>query len=453
MSATPEPTPEPAAPTELEQLTAARAAGHLSPALFETLRTELERRQPPAAAPAPDPALTPASAVAPEPETALPSLLSLFEAAAPPATTAAPAAATAPENTPVAAALPAPAATMGTFPPPAAQAVPKPQLAPTAAPVAAAAAAPASAAAPATRPVAAAGGVPKPAASLPAAGISGPPPLAPAAVAPGRSALAGALAAALGLGLLLLVAYLVFRPAQPDEQLTVADASDTELAAATPAETSPTAAPAAPPVAYPVPPDSATVPASAPPPDDRSAPAPAADSAAAPAPVPAPDPTEAPDPAETSTEASAEASAEAPVPAAPEAADNEAALAVRQTLARYYADLFAPPLSEAAAYFAPRVERLYIQQNLTPAAIAADLGRSFFPDNRRAVYQVVPGTLTVSAPNTAGEYTATYLESCRVFRVSRGRYQRLRTQVRARFDADHRIVYLRQEKLVSSAFE
>ena len=154
-----------------------------------------------------------------------------------------------------------------------------------------------------------------------------------------------------------------------------------------------------------------------------------------------------------SAPASTSGTAEAPVPAAPEANDPEAALAVRQTLARYYADLFAPPLSEAATYFAPHVERLYIQQNLTPAAIAADLGRSFFPDNRRAVYQVEPGTLAVSAPNAAGEHTATYLESCRLFRVSRGRYQRLRTQVRARFDADNRIVYLRQEKLVSSEFE
>lgn len=271
--------------------------------------------------------------------------------------------------------------------------------------------------------------------------------LTPTAVLPGRSALSGVLAAVFGLGLILLVAYLVFRPAQPDEQLTVADAPGAEAAAS-----EPVAAPTAPapsssaPVTYPPPRDSAAAPANTPSaPDEFPAPAPttnAADSAAA---GPLPEPMPAP--------ASTPSTAEAPVPAAPEANDSEAALAVRQTLARYYADLFAPPLSEAATYFAPHVERLYIQQNLTPAAIAADLGRSFFPDNRRAVYQVEPGTLAVSAANAAGEHTATYLESCRLFRVSRGRYQRLRTQVRARFDADNRIVYLRQEKLVSSEFE
>ena len=412
------------------------AAGHLSPALFETLRTELERRQPPAAAPTPAaaPAVTPASA---EPETALPSLLSLFEAAVPtavlPPAPAGPAAA-APENSPmpVAAVAPATATVPGTLPS-ALPAAAAPKLQP--------------AVAPPIRPAAPATSKPVPSSSAASATILHKPELTPAAVPPGRSALSGVLAAVFGLGLMLLVAYLVFRPAQPDEQLTVADAPGTEAAASEPvaAPTAPSPASSAP-VAYPPPRDSAAAPANAPgASDELPAPAPTTDAADSAAAGPVPEPMPAP--------ASTSSTAEAPVPAAPEANDPEAALAVRQTLARYYADLFAPPLKEAATYFAPHVERLYIQQNLTPAAIAADLGRSFFPDNRRAVYQVEPGTLAVSAPNAAGEHTATYLESCRLFRVSRGRYQRLRTQVRARFDADNRIVYLRQEKLISSEFE
>ena len=230
------------------------AAGHLSPALFETLRAELERRQPPAAAPmqAAAPAVTPAAA---EPETALPSLLSLFEAAVPtavlPPAPAGPTAAT-PENSPMpaAAVAPATATVPGTLPGalPAA-AAPKPQPA----------------VAPPIRPAAPATGKPVPSSSAASATILHKPELTPTTVLPGRSALSGVLAAVFGLGLILLVAYLVFRPAQPDEQLTVADAPGTEAAAS-----EPVAAPTAPaptssaPVAYPPPRDSAAAPANAP---------------------------------------------------------------------------------------------------------------------------------------------------------------------------------------------
>ena len=121
-------------------------------------------------------------------------------------------------------------------------------------------------------------------------------------------------------------------------------------------------------------------------------------------------------------------------------------------LADYYADLFAPPLA-AENYFAPQVERLYIQQHLTPAQINATITQTFVPDNKKAVYQVEPGTLRVSAPVQDGSRTATYSEACRLFRVSKGRYQRLRTQVRVKFDADYRITFLRQEKMLDNVFE
>jgi hypothetical protein len=144
--------------------------------------------------------------------------------------------------------------------------------------------------------------------------------------------------------------------------------------------------------------------------------------------------------------------ASAPVPAAPEAGDDEATQKIRTVLADYYADLFAPPLN-AENYFAPQVERLYIQQSLTPAQINATITQTFFPDNKQAVYQVVPGTLRVSAPAGDGSRTATYEEAVRLYRVSKGRYQRLRTQVRAKVDADYRITFLRQEKMLENAFE
>ncbi len=140
------------------------------------------------------------------------------------------------------------------------------------------------------------------------------------------------------------------------------------------------------------------------------------------------------------------------VPPAPEAGDTEAALKVRATMAGYYADMLAPPFT-AARHFAPRVERLYIQQNLTPADIDDRFNRNFFPDNKKAVLQIEPGTLRVSAPAADGTCMATFVEDSYVYHPSRQLYQRMRAQVRARFDADFKIIYLRQERLLESTVE
>ena len=141
-----------------------------------------------------------------------------------------------------------------------------------------------------------------------------------------------------------------------------------------------------------------------------------------------------------------------PIAAAPEAGDDAATTRVREALAAYYADLNAPPL-HASQHFAPQVERLYIQQNLTPAAIDAELARSFFPENQQAVAQIEPGTLRVSAPAADGSRTATFTETMRLYRVSKQQFQRLRTNVRVRFNTDYQITYMRQEKLLANTFE
>ena len=121
-------------------------------------------------------------------------------------------------------------------------------------------------------------------------------------------------------------------------------------------------------------------------------------------------------------------------------------------MAAYYADMLAPPFA-AARHFAPHIERLYIQQNLTPADIDANFARSFFPDNQQAVFQIEPGTLRVSPPVTDGSRVATFVERARIYHPSRRGYQRLRAQVRVRFNAEYQIVYLRQERLLESTFE
>ncbi|MGI4735451.1 MAG: hypothetical protein ACRYG7_09750 [Janthinobacterium lividum] len=141
-----------------------------------------------------------------------------------------------------------------------------------------------------------------------------------------------------------------------------------------------------------------------------------------------------------------------PIAAAPEAGDNEGTTNIRTALAAYYADMLAPPFT-AARHFAPHVERLYIQQNLTPADIEANFARNFFPDNQQAVLQVERGTLRVSPPVADGSRVATFVEASRIYHPSRRGYQRLRAQVRARFNADYQILYLRQERLLENTFE
>ncbi|MDJ0367357.1 hypothetical protein QMK33_19585 [Hymenobacter sp. H14-R3] len=156
--------------------------------------------------------------------------------------------------------------------------------------------------------------------------------------------------------------------------------------------------------------------------------------------------------------AAAEPASEAPATtqrspaAAPEAGDDAATIKIRAVMAAYYADLFTPPL-HASQHFAPQVERLYIQQNLTPAAIDAELARSFYPENQQAIARIEPGTLRVSAPAADGSRTATFTETMRLYRVSLKKRQQLRTKVRVRFNADNKIVYMRQEKLLANTFE
>ena len=424
-----------AAPTELQQLEAALRAKAISPELFATLAAQL-RPAPAPPAPAAERPARPEPAAAP---TELPSLLSLFESPpaapmpAPPVSVPTP---PAPVPTPAPAppaAVPLPVAARpfeAVLPPSVARPLPPAPVAPL--PPAAArpsppAAAPAAAYAPASEPV------PEPAPPAPAR----------------RNGLTTALAVLGGVGLLGVGFYLYVDSSHPDENLTGPQPAPTESAAPVVApnpapavvaapETvrlAPRRIPAADTSALPAAP-TATVSDEAPAPQE-----PAEEAAAVPAPessVTAPAPADAPGPV--------------PVPAAPEPNDDEATQKVRTVLADYYADLFAPPLT-AEKHFAPQVERLYIQQGLTPAQINRNITQSFFPDNKKAVYQVEPGTLRVSAPAQDGSRTATYREACRLFRVSRGRYQRLRTQVRVKLDADYRITYLRQEKMLETVCE
>ena len=144
--------------------------------------------------------------------------------------------------------------------------------------------------------------------------------------------------------------------------------------------------------------------------------------------------------------------APAPVPSAPEPGDSPATLKIRAILADYYGDVFSPPVL-ASRYFAPQVERFFSHRNVPLAEIEGYLIQSVMTDVDHPVYQIEPGSLRVSDPAKDGSRTAKYTEACRLFRVSKGKYQRLRTQVRVRFDSDYRISYFSQEKLLENVLE
>ncbi|UOQ78415.1 hypothetical protein MUN84_07535 [Hymenobacter sp. 5516J-16] len=166
------------------------------------------------------------------------------------------------------------------------------------------------------------------------------------------------------------------------------------------------------------------------------------------APVAPPVTTPAPDsvaqPATAPTEATAP-------PAAPAVDEGAAQARIEGVLQNYYADLQAAPFS-AAAYFAPRVERFYLQQNTTPAAISAELEKSHFPEFLEGQTTIEPGSLKVSPPVNDGSRVVTFIEKSSALRQSLQKRQQTTAQVRVRFDKNFKIVYLRQERLLENTF-
>ncbi|NVO30964.1 SHOCT domain-containing protein [Hymenobacter lapidiphilus] len=164
----------------------------------------------------------------------------------------------------------------------------------------------------------------------------------------------------------------------------------------------------------------------------------------------------APAPADTAV---GEVSAPPAVTPAPAAADASVGLSasaakarVETIMQRYYTDLQAPPFT-ATAYFAPQIERFYLMQNTTPAAISAELARTHFPEFLEAQTSIRPGTLQVGTPVADGSRVVTFVENSTALRQSLQKRQQTAAQMRVRFDKDFKIVYLRQEKLLENNFE
>ncbi|MBX0291127.1 hypothetical protein K3G63_11785 [Hymenobacter sp. HSC-4F20] len=149
----------------------------------------------------------------------------------------------------------------------------------------------------------------------------------------------------------------------------------------------------------------------------------------------------------------AAAPTEEATPPAPEPVVDESAAQTRieGVLKNYYADLQAAPFS-ASSYFAPRVERFYLQQNTTPTAITAELEKSHFPEFLEGQTTIEPGSLKVSPPVSDGSRVVTFIEKSTALRQSLQKRQQTTAQVRVRFDKNFKIVYLRQERLLENTF-
>ena len=148
----------------------------------------------------------------------------------------------------------------------------------------------------------------------------------------------------------------------------------------------------------------------------------------------------------------APAAAATPAPAAePAVSDAGAETRITSVLQRYYTDLQAAPFT-ASAYFAPQVERFYLMQNTTPAAINAELEKTHFPEFLEGQTSIRPGSLQVSPPVADGSRVVTYVENSTALRQSLQKHQQTAAQVRVRFDKNFKIVYLRQEKLLENNF-
>ncbi len=158
----------------------------------------------------------------------------------------------------------------------------------------------------------------------------------------------------------------------------------------------------------------------------------------------------APDTANAGTTSPVAAAPAAPAEA-PALSEGAAKTRVEDIMRRYYTDLQASPFS-AAAYFAPQVERFYLMQNTTPAAINAELEKTHFPEFLEGQTAIRPGTLQVSPPVADGSRVATFVENSTALRQSLQKHQQIAAQVRVRFDKNFKIVYLRQEKLLENNF-
>jgi hypothetical protein len=141
--------------------------------------------------------------------------------------------------------------------------------------------------------------------------------------------------------------------------------------------------------------------------------------------------------------------ASTPTPAVPGLSEGEILSRARDRLESYYDDMGTPPFS-AQRHFAPQVERYYTLVNTTPAAINENITSYHFPEFQDSEVTIEDGSMKVSS--SANGYEVTYIENGTALRKSKNQKQKTKARVRARFDANFKMTYFRQEALLENTF-
>lgn len=135
--------------------------------------------------------------------------------------------------------------------------------------------------------------------------------------------------------------------------------------------------------------------------------------------------------------------------AVPNLSEEEIVSRAKDRLESYYDDLRNAPFS-AQRHFAPVVERYHSLVNTTPAAINENVSSYHFPEFQDSEASIEEGSMKVSTIPQG--YEATYIELGTAFRKSKNQKQQTKARVRARFDADFKMTYFRQEALLENNF-
>ena len=137
------------------------------------------------------------------------------------------------------------------------------------------------------------------------------------------------------------------------------------------------------------------------------------------------------------------------LPAVPSLNEEEIISRAKDRLESYYDDMRNAPFS-AQRHFAPTVARYYSLVNTTPAAINENINTYHFPEFLDSEASIEEGSIKVfTIPNG---YEVTYLENGTALRKSKNQKQQTKARVRARFDAEFKITYFRQEALLENTF-
>lgn len=123
---------------------------------------------------------------------------------------------------------------------------------------------------------------------------------------------------------------------------------------------------------------------------------------------------------------------------------------IEDRLRAFYVDFQEKPF-DARKFFAPRVERFYTLTNTTPRDINKNLENYHYSEFLDSRSSFDPASIRIVNRDDV-IYEVVYIEQGRSFRKSRNQHQETKAQVRARFNPDFKMTYLRQERLLKNEF-